>query len=76
MALNGDRSKGPHRCSVGNQIMSSSLAARLILVLIATLAAGCASLLPKSKSETEAPWKTFEEVKRTFDSIEPGRTTL
>jgi hypothetical protein len=56
--------------------MSSRLAARLILVLVATLAAGCASLLPKSRSETEAPWKTFEEVKRTFDNIEPGRTTL
>ncbi len=56
--------------------MSSRLAARLILVLVATLAAGCASLLPKSKSETEAPWKTFEDVKRTFDAIEPGRTTL
>ena len=56
--------------------MSSRLAIRLILVLVATLAAGCASLLPKSKSETEAPWKTFEEVKRTFDAIEPGSTTL
>jgi hypothetical protein len=56
--------------------MFSRLAALLILVLVATLAAGCASLLPKSVSETEAPWKTFEEVKRTFDAIEPGRTTL
>ena len=56
--------------------MPSRLAVRLILVLVAALAAGCASLLPKAKVETAAPWKTFEEGKRTFDSIEPGRTTL
>jgi hypothetical protein len=76
MALSGGCSTGPHCCSVGIQIMSSRFAVRLILVLVATLGAGCASLLPKSKSETEAPWKTFEEVKSTFDSIEPGRTSL
>jgi hypothetical protein len=56
--------------------MPSRPAVRLILVLVAALAAGCASLLPKAKVETAAPWKTFEEGKRTFDSIEPGRTTL
>jgi hypothetical protein len=56
--------------------MSSRIAVRLVLVLVATLATGCTSLLPKAKAETEAPWRTFEEVKRTFDSIEPGRTTL
>jgi hypothetical protein len=56
--------------------MCSRLAFRLILVLVATLAAGCASLLPKAKTETAAPFKTFEEGKRTYDSIEPGRTTL
>lgn len=52
------------------------LAVRSILVLSVMLTAGCSSLLPKAKSESEAPWKTFEEVKSTFDSIEPGRTTL
>ena len=56
--------------------MSSRIAVRLIIVLSAGLAEGCSSLLPQSKSETEAPWKTFEEVKRSFDSIEPGQTTL
>jgi hypothetical protein len=57
--------------------MCSRLSVRVALVLAATLVAtGCSSLLPKSRSETEAPWKTFEEVKRTFDSIEPGHTTL
>lgn len=76
MALSRDRSTRPHFCSVWIQIMCSRIAVRLILVLIASLAAGCASLLPKSRSETEAPWKSFEEVKRTFDSIQPGQTTL
>lgn len=76
MALSGDCSTGPHYCSVGVQIMSSRLAVRLVLVLVATLASGCATLLPKSTSETEAPWKTFTEIKHTFDNIEPGRTTL
>jgi hypothetical protein len=56
--------------------MSSYIAVRLTLVVVAILTAGCASLLPKAKSESEAPWKTFDEVKSTFDSIEPGRTTL
>ena len=76
MALSGNASIRPCCCSVGIQIMLSRRAFVLLLVLVATLAAGCASLLPKTRSETEAPWKTFEEVKRTFDSIEPGRTTL
>jgi hypothetical protein len=56
--------------------MPYRLAIRLIFVLVAALAAGCASLLPKAKVETAAPWKTFNEVKGTFDTIEPGRTTL
>ena len=60
----------------GRDQMKCSLVARLMLLLAASLAQGCSSLLPRSESETEAPWKTFEEVKRTFDSIEPGRTTL
>jgi hypothetical protein len=56
--------------------MLTQLIFRLIGVLVVVLATGCSSLLPKAKSESEAPWKTFEEVKRTFDSIEPGNTTL
>jgi hypothetical protein len=56
--------------------MPSRLAVRLTLVLVAALATGCSSLLPKANTQTAAPWKTFEEGKRTFDSIELGRTTL
>ncbi|HWH46404.1 MAG TPA: hypothetical protein VN664_01295 [Burkholderiales bacterium] len=54
----------------------SGIAVRLSLLLAASLAQGCSSLLPRSESETEAPWKSFAEVKRIYDSIEPGRTTL
>ena len=56
--------------------MSSRLAAFFFLVPVVILATGCSSLLPRSRSETETPWKTFEEVKHTFDSIKPGHTTL
>jgi hypothetical protein len=48
----------------------------LTWTMMLTLVAGCSSLLPSSRSETEAPWKTFKEVKSAFDSIEPGQTTL
>lgn len=52
------------------------LFACLVLAPAVSFTAGCAGLLPKSKSETEAPWNSFEEVKRSYDSIELGRTTL
>jgi len=58
------------------QMKCSYLAVRVTVLLAAGLAQGCSALLPRSESETEAPWKTFAEVKRTYDSIEPGRTTL
>ncbi len=56
--------------------MCSRHLARLTILFVATLAGGCSSLLPKALSETEAPWKDFEEIKRAYDSVEPGRTTL
>lgn len=56
--------------------MASRFLVSLSFMLAAALAAGCSSLLPKAKSETGAQWKTFEEVKRTYDSIQPGVTTL
>jgi len=76
MALSSGCSPGPRWGGVGSQIVPSRLAIRLILVLVAGLVAGCASLLPKAKTETAAPWKSINEVKGTFDTIEPGRTTL
>mgnify|MGYP003394907081 CR=1 FL=1 len=56
--------------------MGSRCVVRLILALAVILATGCAFLLPKAKTATAAPFKTFEEGKRKYDSIEPGRTTL
>lgn len=56
--------------------MSYRFLACLSIMLAAALTVGCTALLPKSKSETEAPWKTFEEVKQIYDSIQPGTTTL
>ena len=48
----------------------------LSIMWVTVLANGCSSMLPKATSETEAPWKTFAEVKQTYDSIQPGVTTL
>lgn len=48
----------------------------LTVALASALAAGCSSLLPKAESETQAPWRSFEDARRAYDSIEPGRTTL
>jgi len=56
--------------------MPFRLIVNLILVLATTLVAGCAALLPKATAETETSWKSFEDAKRAYDSIEPGRTTL
>jgi hypothetical protein len=56
--------------------MFSRVFASFCVVLVAVSSAGCSSLLPKAESETDAPWKTFDDAKRTYDSIEPGRTTL
>lgn len=55
--------------------MSSRILVCLICALIVAVG-GCASLLPKAESETKAPWRTFDDARRTYDSIEPGRTTL
>jgi hypothetical protein len=56
--------------------MPSRLAVRLIILPGATLADGCTTVWPKSRSETDSPPKSFDEVKRTFDGIEPGHTSL
>lgn len=47
-----------------------------LVVVVTAFAAGCSSLLPKAESETEVPWKTFDDAKRMYDSIEPRRSTL
>lgn len=43
--------------------------------VLAVLTVGCADLLPRSKTVTESPWASFEEVQAVFDRIEPYKTT-
>lgn len=45
------------------------------LLAAAFLAAGCVELLPKSHSEVQSPWDSFEEARATFEAIVPDRTT-
>lgn len=39
------------------------------------LAAGCAGLLPLSRSEVQSPWRDFGHARETVESIRPGTTT-
>lgn len=59
-----------------SRIMSSRVFACFLFALVVIAVTGCSALLPKAEAETETPWKTFEDAKRTYDSIEPGSTTL
>jgi len=45
-------------------------------VLLASLLAGCSSLLPKSKEVTASPWQSYRDAQETFDKIIPGSTTI
>lgn len=45
---------------------------RVQLAILTLLLAGCSSLLPKGQQETVSPWKSFDEAKAAFDSIELG----
>jgi hypothetical protein len=36
---------------------------------------GCSSWLPRSDTDTRAPWKDFEQAKNTYDKIVPNKTT-
>jgi hypothetical protein len=48
------------------------------LVLCLTALAGCSAMLPQSK-ETTGPagggWKSYQDAQKTFDRIQPGKTT-
>ena len=47
----------------------------LALFALAAFLAGCTALLPRSKAETEATWKSFEEARLVVDGIQPYKTT-
>ncbi len=37
---------------------------------------GCAGLLPSANTATQAPWGSFDEAMRVFESIAPAKTTV
>src|SRR5436190_16944319 len=49
---------------------------RVAALLVLSLAAGCSSMLPKSKEVTASPWQTYQAAQETFDKIIPGQTTI
>ena len=55
--------------------MSAALPRTITLLALAALAAGCAELLPKSRTETEAAWSSFDEARAAIEQIEPYKTT-
>src|SRR5918994_742941 len=55
--------------------MKARPAGALTLCVVASLAAGCTGLLPRSKEVTASPWRTYREAQQTFDLIIPGETT-
>ncbi|HEX9389890.1 MAG TPA: hypothetical protein VF928_01115 [Usitatibacteraceae bacterium] len=50
---------------------------RSLSLLAATfLLNGCAAMLPDSRTEVRAQWKSYAEARATFDQIVPGKTTV
>lgn len=47
----------------------------LVLIFSFFFLYGCASLLPSSKESVKSPWKSFDEVRSSYDKIIPGKTT-
>ncbi|QJR14188.1 hypothetical protein [Usitatibacter palustris] len=48
----------------------------LAALAAAVALAGCAELLPKTSSEVDSPWGSYEEARAAIERIEPGQTTL
>lgn len=44
--------------------------------LTALLTGGCSNLLPTIDQSVEFRWNSYEEVKQSFDRIQPGQTTV
>lgn len=47
-----------------------------VAVLLLFLVAGCASLLPTSKTTVKSPWQDFDSAKADYEKITPGKTTI
>ena len=48
---------------------------RTTIAILAVVLSGCSGLLPKGTSETPTGWKSYEDAKATFDTIQPKVTT-
>jgi len=55
--------------------MFAALLRLFALCALALALVGCSALLPKSKAETEATWKSYDEARAAIDSIVPYQTT-
>lgn len=45
-------------------------------IVFAAFVAGCSSLLPTAKQETQIPWRTYADAQAAFDKIIPGKTSV
>ena len=45
------------------------------LIVLVALVASCSALLPKSKAETEAIFKSYDDARAAIEAIQPYRTT-
>lgn len=56
--------------------MRSRAASTAVAVAVALALAGCADLLPGTRSEVSSPWHSFEEARGAIERIVPGRTGM
>src|SRR3954462_15710100 len=55
--------------------MTRHPALALVCAMSVCLAAGCSSMLPRSKESTVSPWENYQEAQEAFDQLVPGETT-
>lgn len=51
-------------------------AGRGCLVTLAAFLPACSSLLPHGETETQSPWRSFEDAQQTLDQVVPNKTTV
>jgi hypothetical protein len=55
--------------------MSARVLNMLFICACAAFIIGCAPLLPSGRETVRSPWKTFDDAKEAYESIELGMTT-
>lgn len=48
----------------------------IVVFMTALIFSGCASLLPRTTTVTNSPWKTYQEVLYSFDNVAPHKSTV